>query len=107
MVPLDGSSPPKELTSGEQGATHSPVISNSGNVVAWLELAEDGYESDRAKVVLYDLTTSTRLKITEGWDRSPDSISFNKDDKTLYLTAGEHAHVKIFSLPVPTTGEWK
>ncbi|KAG2352080.1 hypothetical protein BDR07DRAFT_1439646, partial [Suillus spraguei] len=37
----------RQLTSGIQGATHSPVFSPSGDKVAWLELAIDGHESDR------------------------------------------------------------
>jgi hypothetical protein len=55
---------PTELTSGEQGAhyvsaplaqlkkkrlgaTHAPVFNREGTKAAWLELAEDGYESDK------------------------------------------------------------
>ncbi|KAG1857864.1 Alpha/Beta hydrolase protein, partial [Suillus tomentosus] len=64
----------RQLTSGIQGATHSPVFSPSGDKVAWLELALDGHESDRAKVVIYDLQKDVRFTITEDWDRFPDSI---------------------------------
>jgi Tol biopolymer transport system component len=46
MVAHDGKGL-KQLTSGVQGATHSPVFSPSGDKAAWLELAEDGHESDR------------------------------------------------------------
>jgi hypothetical protein len=47
IVPINADEDPKELTSGKQGATHSPVFSNKGSKVAWLELDEDGHESDR------------------------------------------------------------
>lgn len=43
---------PKELTSGKQGATHSPVLNSEGTKAAWLELDEDGYEADRRVNVL-------------------------------------------------------
>ncbi|KAG0693533.1 hypothetical protein DFH29DRAFT_1007210 [Suillus ampliporus] len=59
----------RQLTSGVQGATHSPVFSPSGDKVAWLELALNGHESDRAKVVIYDLKKDVRFTITEDWDR--------------------------------------
>ena len=38
---------PKELTSGEHGAIHSPVLSPDGKKAAWLQLDEEGYEGDR------------------------------------------------------------
>jgi hypothetical protein len=46
-VPIYGSKEPIELTSGKQGATHNPVFNTKGTKVAWLQLDEDGYESDR------------------------------------------------------------
>ncbi|KAL1760448.1 Alpha/Beta hydrolase protein [Schizophyllum commune] len=103
IVDITGASEPKELTSGKQGATHSPVFSTDGTKVAWLELEEDGYEADKFKVVLYDLSKNVRFTITDNWDRSPDALAFSKDDKTLYFTAGDEAKVKVFSVPVPPT----
>jgi dipeptidyl aminopeptidase/acylaminoacyl peptidase len=75
IVDITGASGPKELTSGKQGATHSPVFSTSGRKVAWLELDEDGYEADRAKIVIYDLDKDVRYTLTQEWDRSPTSLA--------------------------------
>jgi hypothetical protein len=66
IVDIEGGAAPKELTSGKQGslstisdihramlnisiagATHHPTLSSRGDKAAWLELDEDGYESDR------------------------------------------------------------
>ncbi|KIY45662.1 alpha/beta-hydrolase [Fistulina hepatica ATCC 64428] len=94
---------PRELTSGKQGATHSPVFNTEGSKVAWLELDEDGYESDRFKIVVYDLRKSVRYTLTQKWDRSPDSLAFSKNDQLLYLSAGDRAKIKVFVLPVPET----
>lgn len=47
IVDFEGQHPPRELTSGKQGAVHSPVFNSQGTKVAWLELDKDGYESDR------------------------------------------------------------
>ncbi|KAH6912711.1 Alpha/Beta hydrolase protein [Coprinopsis sp. MPI-PUGE-AT-0042] len=105
VVDIKGESPPKELTSGEQGATHNPVFNNAGNKVAWLELDKDGYESDRAKIVIYDLEKDVRFTVTEPWDRSADGLVFSKDDKFLYLTGGDEAKVKVWALPVAATPE--
>ncbi|TFK24997.1 hypothetical protein FA15DRAFT_739131 [Coprinopsis marcescibilis] len=103
IVQIEGDSKPKELTSGRQGAIHSPVFNTAGTKAAWLELDKDGYESDRAKIVIYDLEKEVRFTVTQGWDRSPDSLTFSKDDTFIYLTAGDEAKVKVFALPVAPT----
>lgn len=105
VVGIKGGSQPKELTSGEQGATHNPVFNNAGNKVAWLELDKDGYESDRAKIVIYDLEKDVRFTATQPWDRSADGLAFSEDDSFLYLTGGEEAKVKVWALPVAATPE--
>ncbi|KAL1744514.1 Alpha/Beta hydrolase protein [Schizophyllum fasciatum] len=103
IVDITGASKPKDLSSGKQGATHAPTFSTDGTKVAWLELAEDGYEADKYTVILYDLSKDVRFAITAKWDRSPDGLAFSKDDKTLYFTAGDEAKIKVFSVPVPPT----
>ncbi|KAG7442969.1 alpha/beta-hydrolase [Guyanagaster necrorhizus] len=94
---------PRELTSGKQGATHNPVFNKDGSKVAWLELDLDGYESDRAKIVIYDLKKDVRYTLTQQWDRSPDSLAFSKTGEFIYFTAGDNARVKVFVLPLPPT----
>jgi len=74
VVDLEGGNR-KEVTSGKHGATHTPIFSNDGTKVAWTELAEDGYESDRAVIVVYDLKKNESYELTPRWDRSPGSIS--------------------------------
>ncbi|KAJ6563539.1 Alpha/Beta hydrolase protein [Mycena sp. CBHHK59/15] len=97
---------PKELTSGKQGAIHSPVLNFDATKAAWLELAEDGYEADKyANIVVYDIRKGVRFTLIQDWDRSPDSLAFSSDGRLLYLTTGDHAKVKVFVLPIPPTPE--
>ncbi|KAI0004573.1 alpha/beta-hydrolase [Russula compacta] len=103
LVDFTGSQKPRELTSGKQGATHNPVFNAQGDKVAWTELDEDGYESDRAKLVIYDLKKDVRYTLTQHWDRSVDELAFSLDSTFLYLTAGDHARTKLFVLPIPHT----
>ncbi|KAJ7600794.1 Alpha/Beta hydrolase protein [Mycena floridula] len=102
LVNISGSKP-KELTSGKQGATHSPVLNAKSTLAAWLEMDEDGYEADRSKIVIYDLVKDVRFTLTQDWDRSPDALAFSKDGQFLYFTAGDNARIKTWVLPIPPT----
>ncbi|KIJ17964.1 Merops: S09.UPW [Paxillus involutus ATCC 200175] len=102
LVGFDGSNL-VELTSGVHGATHSPVFNRQGTKVAWLQLDEDGHESDRAKVVIHDLYKGVSFTITQDWDRSPSSLAFSESGGFIYFTAEDIARTKIFTLPVPST----
>ncbi|KAE9393265.1 alpha/beta-hydrolase [Gymnopus androsaceus JB14] len=104
IVDVAGGSKPRELTSSAlKGQTHSPILNENADKAAWLELDKDGYESDRAKIIIYDLKKDVRFTLTQKWDRSPDSLAFSKEGEYIYFTAGDHAKVKVFVLPIPAT----
>ncbi|KAI0947292.1 hypothetical protein AcW1_007551 [Taiwanofungus camphoratus] len=103
IVDINGEHKPRELTYGKHGAIHNPVFNVQGDKAAWLQLDKDGAEADRAKIVVHDLAQDIQYTLTQHWDRSPDALAFSQDGKSLYLTAGDLARIKIFVLPVPPT----
>ncbi|KAH0832030.1 Alpha/Beta hydrolase protein [Lanmaoa asiatica] len=104
LVGFDGSNL-VELTTGVHGATHAPAFNRQGDKVAWLQLDEDGHESDRAKAVIHDLAKGVSFTITQDWDRSPSALAacLNTPGEFIYLTAEDIARAKIFTLPIPPT----
>jgi hypothetical protein len=60
IVDIEGHKAPKELTSGEHGATTSPVFNYRGTKVAWLQMDKDGFEADRLINILHCLTLAHR-----------------------------------------------
>ncbi|KAG8808736.1 hypothetical protein FRC19_005695 [Serendipita sp. 401] len=103
LVPIKGGEKPKHLTSGTQGATHSPALNPGGDKAVWLEMKRDGYESDHSSIVIYDLQKDIRFVVAKNWDRSPDGIAFSHDGSNLVFTAGDHGHIKVFTVSVPPT----
>ena len=67
------SAKPAHLTPHDHGAISGLTFSPDGSKLAWLEMAEDGYESDRRVAVVHDTKAATRW--TDTWDRSPSSIT--------------------------------
>ena len=62
------------------------VIATSGKI-AWLEKREDPSYGDRNRIMIFDMNKDCKCGITEKWDRSPVSVRWGKDDKTLYAVA--------------------
>lgn len=89
---------PSESYSPE-GASASPVFSPSGKTLAYLQQDENGYESDKNKIYVYDLENQSISVLSEDWDRSPESLSWSKDGKILLLIAGEYGRGKLWTLP--------
>lgn len=100
---------PKQLTSGNQGQTHTPVLSPSGIWAAWLELAEDGYESDRARLVLAHVESGARKVLTEldKWNRSPSAITWDREETALWMSVGDVGYVRVYRLDLPGDADLK
>jgi dipeptidyl aminopeptidase/acylaminoacyl peptidase len=101
-VPIDGSSPPKCLTEKNKAWDTIPVFSPDGKTLAYLAMAKPGYESDRFRIVLQQWPSGRRRVLTENWDRSPSSLCFSGDSKTIYATAANTGQKSLFSIDVKT-----
>jgi hypothetical protein len=103
-VPIKGGKEPKHLTTGKQGATHSPALSPDGGKAVWLELDKDGYEADRFGIVIYDLTKDVRFTVSRKWDRSPDAIAVSKvvslQKHVIDIRISSHMMEQTLSLPL-------
>ena len=91
-----------------KGAATSPVFSPNGESVAFLQMRKDGYESDKNRIVVFPKVA----KETEGfeifktsddkgsWDRSPSSIVWANNGKSLYAQAGDIGRECLFQIPL-------
>ncbi|KAL8777456.1 MAG: hypothetical protein Q9213_007853 [Squamulea squamosa] len=93
-----------------QGAATSPAFSPDGKSATFLQMEQNGYESDRNYVVLItDIAGSQAgselsaraqvLKIQKDkteWDRSPSSVAFNPDGSMLLLVVEDKGNDVLF-----------
>ncbi|ORY98006.1 Alpha/Beta hydrolase protein [Syncephalastrum racemosum] len=95
VVPTSGQSEPVVLNNDIPAAATSPTYAPSG-ALAYLQMMEPQYESDRNRIVLHK--NGERVTIAEDWDRSPSSLAFSPDESVLYVTAEEHGRNKLFAI---------
>jgi dipeptidyl aminopeptidase/acylaminoacyl peptidase len=117
--------PRRVETPGLEGYSASPTFSHCGRKVAFTRMRSRQYESDKPRLVLLRDVNAERLVAEEFypsedgegmWDARPDGVLWGRDDKTVFVTAGEKGCEKVWkvpadleeakkTLPVPLTGE--
>lgn len=103
--------PKKVQVEGLEGACTSPVFSPSGKAAAFLQMKENGYESDKNRVILISdinhLEAATEILASNDgkglWDRSPGLIKWSADGRSLYFVAEEEGNGLLFKVDIPAT----
>ncbi len=89
------------LTEGMVGYDQSPSYSPDGQRLAWLSMAEDGYESDKNDIVVFDKKTTRRHNLTAAWDGTVNSYLWSNDGRTIWFTAAVKGTVQLFEVRLP------
>jgi dipeptidyl aminopeptidase/acylaminoacyl peptidase len=95
ITSTSGGGTPQCINSDIDAFSYCPKYAPDGTL-AYLQMMQPGYDSDKLHVILYD--GKTRKSIAEDWTQSPSSLAFSPDSQTIYVTADEQAHLKIFAI---------
>ena len=90
----------RNLTASNHGYDGSAQYSPDGRYLAYRSQVTPGYESDRFRLMLYDLKTNQAKSISESLDSSIDEFAFSSDSKTIFLTAEERGRAPIYTVAV-------
>lgn len=88
------------LTEGMPGYDRNPVFSPSGQYMVWSSMARNGFESDRARLFLYDFTTRQQREISTGLNRDILHPAWSLDEETIYCISGDKGTYQIFEMRV-------
>ncbi len=106
-VPIDGSQPPRKLTTNPAWDA-TPLFSPDGRTLAYLAMRRAGYEADRFDIVVRDWTTGAERTITvraddsPRGDRSAGELAWSADGRELYCTADHLGQKAVFAVDVAT-----
>lgn len=90
---------PRLLTDNDANDV-SPVYSPDGRYLAYLAMRRPGFESDRARLVVYDRASGQHRWLTEELDRSVDWFVWAPDARSLYFLAQDELWRSVYRVPV-------
>ena len=101
VAPIDGSAKPRQLTTNPAWDTR-PMFSPDGKSLLYLAHSRHGFEADRFEILMRSWPDGQDRKVAADFDRSPDSLVFSPDGKTLYVTADDLGNTSLFTIDVAT-----
>ena len=78
------------------GYDQNPQFSPNGRYVAWQSMARDGYEADRNRLCVLDLTTGEKTYVTEEFDSNVDGFCWSNDSKMLSFIGVWHGCINMY-----------
>lgn len=97
-VPAAGGAAPRDLTPDNPAWDTKATYSPDGRTIAYLAMARPGFEADRYQIMLMDVATGAKRKLAESWDRSPGSIAWSGDGKSIIADAEDVGNIRLFSI---------
>jgi dipeptidyl aminopeptidase/acylaminoacyl peptidase len=75
----------------------NPRFSPDGKYIAWQSMEREGYESDRNRLCVLNLTTGKKWYVTESFESSVEEFCWGVDSKTLYFSGVWKARCMVYS----------
>ena len=98
VLPFEGGK--YKRISVSKGRDVQPRYSPDGRYIAFTSMQTPGYESDTARLVLYDRRTGKIRSLTDSLDRSVYQFVWSPDSRYIYFTARDLGRMGIYRVDV-------
>ncbi|MDE7427484.1 MAG: S9 family peptidase [Muribaculaceae bacterium] len=88
------------LTAPNGGYDTNPAFSPDGRYMAWLSMERDGYEADKNRLLIMDMSDSSVRDLTAEWDYTIEEFAWNPDGKNIWFIAYHQGTAPVFSMDV-------
>lgn len=92
----------ENISAGMNGYDKYPVFSYDSKKIAWQSMKTPGYESDKNRLIVYDLSTKEKNDVTKNFNEGVASLQWNKDDSKIFFISGINATYQIFVADLQT-----
>jgi dipeptidyl aminopeptidase/acylaminoacyl peptidase len=94
----------RNASEGYIGYDIEPRFSPDGRYLAWLSMETPGYEADRNRIILLDLTNGSKREVTEGFDQNASGLVWGLDSRTMYFESAINATQQLYRASITGDG---
>lgn len=91
----------KNITEGMMGYDNHPLYSPNGSQIAWFSMEHDGYESDKNRLFIHDISTGKNKYYLSAFDYNIDSFVWDGEDAGYFISCVE-AKTNIYHVDLKT-----
>jgi dipeptidyl aminopeptidase/acylaminoacyl peptidase len=86
----------ENITKGMSGYDKYPVFSNNSGMIAWQSMETPGYEADKERLFITDLTTGDKKYLTRDFDQNAASFVWAQGDRRIYFISGIYGTYQVY-----------
>jgi dipeptidyl aminopeptidase/acylaminoacyl peptidase len=86
------------LTEGMMGYDMVPVFSPDGTKMAFESMARDGYEADKVRIMIRDMSSGEIKDYSTTFDQNTHNMVWSKDGESIWFISDFHATDEIYKL---------
>ncbi len=90
----------RNITRENRGYDKYPVFSPDGRYLAWQSMETPGYESDKARLFMYNLSTGVKTYLTRDFEENASGFAWSSDSRHIFFISGIHATYQVFRINV-------
>jgi dipeptidyl aminopeptidase/acylaminoacyl peptidase len=87
------------LSEGMMGFDMAPVFSPDGMKIAWESMERDGYESDKTRLIIYNIEKDEITDHSSDFDQNANGLTW-KGNSEIFFTSAHLGSYEIFSLDI-------
>lgn len=91
---------PVNITPTNMGYDLEPAYAPDGRSIAFLSMKRAGFESDRARIMIYDRESKQSRELSEGFDQTAHTLHWDRDSKKILFTSETRGTKQIYSVDV-------
>ncbi len=88
----------ENISSFNLGYDMDPVFSPDGKYIAWNSMKTPGFESDKKRIMIYDVTNQKAEDYSANFDQNAECFVWSSNSKSLYFISAIKATQQVYNL---------